>query len=102
MVTIQNEEYECPYCGETFTTYADADECAKNCAMEERNLPEGTDECFICEYCEEDYSTMKQAKDCETDHIKNKDSYYEEYQRRKSFAKLAIAANHITQTTLIS
>jgi len=97
-------KYECPYCGDTFDEYMEADDCASDCAASERDTPNEVEsrKLYVCKYCEKTHGTMFLAEECEQEHIDAEDKYYDEYEHHESMLRLQEAAAHPEQISLQS
>ena len=96
--------YECPYCGDEYKTYEDADTCAEECVCETRDDPieKGKDKVYTCEYCDKEHNLNEAAKYCEDEHVKNKDIHFIEKEEEEARERLYMAGTHADQYRLVA
>lgn len=105
MVIIKEHavKWKCPYCSDIYETEDDANDCAKDCVLDDVDKAEevnNDDTEYICKYCKESYDNNIDAEDCEEEHTEIEDSDFEEFKRQESVLLLQEAAKHPQQVKL--
>jgi len=91
--------WKCPYCGEEYDNFDDANDCAIDCADvdDPEELVVTKYECAMCHKVFEEYD---EAEVCEMKHSNDEDKYWVRFQEIESMKRLEEAANHPNQTKI--
>lgn len=93
-MVVEEECYKCPYCKQTYKSFSDALDCAKECVNVEDPVNATR---YKCEMCNCEYNKEVDASICESKHSDQLDKHYEAYIYKKGFDALMTASRKTGQ-----